>query len=370
MNIAILGSYNTIFTHSYLKLLKNDGHNVIIINNNIMPGKCFNYKNERDAKNSIVTKFIKKTLKFFRLDKCKFILKKIEYKEIKNTLLKNESVKLSRIIDDFSPDLLVFFWGTTLRPELKFINDNYPQLKKMLLVNTYPTRIDIETALDDFILKSDRAYFSSFDKLVLPSKIMLEHFHLKELIVENQDVIVCPDVLYINKNDENSKVNKKSLIKKLIFLGNTSFSERTIDDVSILIKKLVNDGCQIYIQESNDSLKLKNKNIKTFKPFDFQEILDGKLKKYINTFDGVLYTYNDVSSFRYNSSITTRLLLAEGCIPPIYMLGNLPTYLSDDYLNINVRKIEDFYDIEDIKVVEKDNKLDDRAKNLLDFIKR
>ncbi|MCD9490697.1 hypothetical protein GLP30_07590 [Photobacterium phosphoreum] len=369
MNIAILGSYNTIFTHSYLKLLRKNGHNVIIINNNDMLGDCFNYKDQVNKNNSIISIVLKKILKNFRLDKNKYILKKIEYKDIKKSLTNGETLKLSKIIDDFSPDLFVFFWGTTLRAELKYIKENYPNVKKMLLLNTYPTRIDIETALDDFILKSDREYFSSFDKLTLPSKMMLDHFTKNKLIIESQDVIVCPDVLFI-EYDKNNKNAIKNNTKKLIFLGNTNFSERTIDDISLTIKKLANDGCQIYIQESNDTSKIKHRNIKTFKPFTFQQILDGKLKEYIDSFNGVLYAYNEASFFRYNSSITTRLLLAEECIPPVYVLGELPIYLSDCYLDMNIKGINTFSNIENNKMVRNNNKIGDRVKLLLDFIER
>ncbi|HGE6126938.1 TPA: hypothetical protein ACGG8B_003474, partial [Vibrio cholerae] len=82
-------------------------------------------------------------------------------------------------------------------------------------------------------------------------------------------------------------------------------------------------------------------NVLTFSPFSFEEILSGKLLDYINGFDGVLFSYNDVCSVRYNGSITTRMLLAEGAQVPIYIFGNEPKFVAEMKINGDFKVVKD-----------------------------
>ncbi|WP_305461462.1 hypothetical protein [Photobacterium leiognathi] len=142
--------------------------------------------------------------------------------------------------------------------------------------------------------------------------------------------IVCPEI--INDFDEKTKIknSKENDFYNIIFLGNTNFSERKIDDISNIIKKLASAGFKVYIQESQDTKKLCLDNVNVFNPFSFKEILNGDLLSYISSFDAVLYSYSTVNEIRYNNSVTTRLLLSEGSGVPVYTNNKIPELIKDE----------------------------------------
>ncbi|EGR1457292.1 hypothetical protein D8K06_25225, partial [Vibrio parahaemolyticus] len=293
----------------------------------------------------LVKKLIKRLIKRLRLDRTNVYLNLIEKKEIESELSKDEKYKIQNELTRFEPNVILFFWGTTLRKELAHINTLNLCSKKILLVNTYPIRTRFESWSDNPFLVQDKDYFSSFDKIIFPSEYLYNVFYdsgfLNGMSFINPDFILSDHVCKFREEKEN--IENESANKKIIFLGNTNFSERSIDDVSEIIIELASKGVNVFVQKSdytNEKLSAID-NIFTFPPFSFEEILSGKLLDYINDFDGVLFSYNDVCSIRYNGSITTRLLLAEGAQVPVYIFGDEPKYISEMRINGDFKVVKD-----------------------------
>ncbi len=344
MRIAFFGSANTIFTRSYMKLLEKNNHEVILFNNSIIkkPDDAVNYnasdlscveENKRNDKKVILKKYIKK----LGADNSSLINYLVEHRDINHSMSEKNKTLIEKELNKFNADIIIFFWGTTLRPEIEFV-DKISNAKKCLIINTYPTRQKFKSLKSNRFKKQDKNYFQYFDKIVFPSTYMLDEFLNHGYVDSKQDVLVNPDFIF----QPNISIPRNNKNKKMIFLGNTDFAQRKIDDISSLLINIASNGILVFVQESHDTKMLKeHSNIHTFKPFSFDEILDGKLSEYISSFDGVLYAYNDVSVFRYNSSITTRLLLAENSNVPVYIYGAKPEYFNDLTLNIESYNFND-----------------------------
>ncbi|ENI4486273.1 hypothetical protein ABXZ88_002106 [Vibrio fluvialis] len=331
MKVAFFGSCKTIFTHAYIRLLESENFEVKYFNNNVQDQKgAINYRSYIQHENK---SYLKKIMKFFNFDKSVFFLNFLEKREINANLSENEKKILRDELLYFNADYLIFFWGTTFRKEIKFIKTLNISAQKIIILNTYPVRTKLNNWNENKFMAQDQEYFSFFDKLIFPSKSMYEVFNNSNYI-DGKKVLINPDFIVHEKINYN-KTNISAHDKKIIFLGNTDFSSRNIDDIRNIILNIAKKGIKIYIQESHDAIKMINysHNIITYKPFDFENILNGDLIKYINQFDGVLFSYNDVSKVRYNSSITTRMLLAEGCDIPVFILGNRPEFLDDELIH-------------------------------------
>jgi hypothetical protein len=349
MKIAIFGSANTIFIHSYIKLLEELGHDLLLLNNSNKHSttSSINYLMPKKIKKTNGLGIIKKIFKLLHLDKQNIFIENIEKKDVYSSLKKEEKKLIEDSLSSFLPDVVVFFWGTTLRREAAFVDSLNIPCRKILLLNTYPTRTKFNIWSDNKFLSEDREYFSIFDELILPSNNLKEVFQNSSFLKKSCRVIVNPDFLYIDEDEDEvgtttDKIKNIGHRKKLIFLGNTNFSERSIDDVSKLIKELAFEGVEIYLQKSNDAVKYlkKTENVKFFEPFSFEAILRGKLLSYINNFDGVLYCYKDLSKVRYHGSITTRLLLAESAKVPVYIFGEKPHYSTEKLLAIDIISVD------------------------------
>jgi len=375
MRIAIFGSASTIFVKSYMKLLEDMNHDVIHFNNSLdhLPNSI-NYKDKKIISSKKMT--VKRIVKWLKLDKRSIFLNFIEKREIQRELTEIEKDKIYKNINKINPDLIMFFWGTTLRSECKFLDSLQLTSKKVLIVNTYPTRTRVDDWKDNKFIEEDRKYFSRFSDLILPSNYLKDIFIKSEFINPEMNVLVNPDFIYTGDSFViSSQKNKRK--NKIIFLGNTDFSNRSVDDISATIAKLASSGVTIYLQESVDAKRKFGTivNVKFFKPFDFNQILNADLINFINEFDGVLYSYNDVSNIRYNGSITTRMLLAERSSIPVFIYGEKPLFLSDNSLSLDCH---DFNDID--KLADKlksfnmpsidENKYKVRINKFIEFIER
>ncbi|ENM4021788.1 hypothetical protein DDN27_002625, partial [Vibrio cholerae] len=162
MKVAVFGSEKTIFVHSYIRLLRNEGMDVKHFNNSEKKSESLDVINYKDVKNvsSKVSKLVKKIIKKLKLDRTNHYLNLIEKKELKGELSKGEKYKLQNELSKLEPDVILFFWGTTLRKELAFINTLNLSSKKIILVNTYPIRTRFESWSDNPFLEQDRSYFS------------------------------------------------------------------------------------------------------------------------------------------------------------------------------------------------------------------
>ncbi|SKA13838.1 Uncharacterised protein [Vibrio cincinnatiensis] len=339
MKVAIIGSSKTIFYHSYGKLLEKAGHSVCKINSNpnVNCDTSFNYffNEENDVvstgygKVEIVKRAVRWFLRKIGIESSSLVQNIVEKRSNDSILSKEQSDRLYMHLSDFNPDVILFFWGTTLKKEAKALN-NFNS-KKLLIVNTYPVRTKFDSAQSNPFRTVDKDYFSLFDGLVLTSKSMFDFFSESGFIHQNQKVTINADFIEMEIVEE-SKTGLTSKSNKVIFLGNTDFCQRTLDDVSEHILDLAKSGIEVHIQ-SGGSL-ISHENIKEFTPFNFQEILEGKLSAFINRFDGVIYAYNDPSKLRYNMSITTRLLLAESALVPVYIYGEMPDSIRDNNLDL------------------------------------
>ncbi|EOX4123702.1 hypothetical protein ACPF3Y_000300, partial [Vibrio cholerae] len=249
MKVAVFGSEKTIFVHSYIRLLRNEGMDVKHFNNSEKKSESLDVINYKDVKNvsSKVSKLVKKIIKKLKLDRTNHYLNLIEKKELKGELSKGEKYKLQNELSKLEPDVILFFWGTTLRKELAFINTLNLSSKKIILVNTYPIRTRFESWSDNPFLEQDRSYFSYFDKIILPSEYLYNIFYESGFL--NNNAYINPDFILTDHvckfKEVKESVNSKSANKKIIFLGNTDFSERSIDDVSELIIELANNGIDV-----------------------------------------------------------------------------------------------------------------------------
>lgn len=334
MKVAFFSSANTIFTYSYIKLLKDKGFDVKLFNssefvhsNNIID---VNYKEKKIIEKRSAIKSIFKSLKL-----TSFLNWLIEKREIHSGLSENEIKTLKRELNLFNPDKVFFFWSTMYRAELEVIKSIGLESELILSVNTYPIRSNFMKASTNRFLNEDRDYFSSFNKLIIPSKVTEKLFMDSNFISTSSKTIICPDVINVPfESVETRTCNKKT--NSLIFLGNTNFSESDIDDVSSLILELANKGIFVYIQSGGGN-ELKHDYIRYFEPFSFSDILKGKLAKYISSFNGVLFSYSNVNSFRYHGSVTTRLLLAESCGVKIYVQGGVPDVIHESLIDVDMK---------------------------------
>ncbi|WP_165387350.1 hypothetical protein, partial [Vibrio vulnificus] len=328
-----------------IRLLENEGFQVKYFNNNIVRyDGAINYNDSNEIKSKRKNQ-IKKVIKLFNIDKVDFFLKRLERKEITSTLSEVEKVVLKKELLAYDADYLIFFWGTTFRKEIEFIKTLNLKAKKVIILNTYPVRTKFNCWNENKFIQEDREYFSFFDKFIFPSSAMYELF-CDSTYINNKSALVNPDFVVCENILQNKNVSVTST-KRLVFLGNTDFSLRNIDDIRNVILNAAHNGIKVYIQESYDAIKLSRcyDNIITFKPFNFESILNGDLIKYISQFDGVLFSYNDVSKIRYNSSITTRLLLAEGCGVPVYIFGKRPDFLDDELIHGVFKCVNNVYEL-------------------------
>lgn len=346
MKVTLLGSANTVFFHSYAKYLKNLGYDVMKVNTNnthfdkssINLYEHDNVSAHRKFSFNLIVRYL---FRLLRIESLSVVQNFVEMFEAKKRLTEKEKNKLNSIINEHDTDIVLFFWGTTLRKELDSIRDN--GIKKVLIVNTYPVRTKFEDHKDNPSLDLDTGYFNCFNGLVMTSKIM-ESFFKDSGFLGNAKYDVIPDFLDVDTPvpQENSSVEKKSMI----FLGNTNFSERKIDDVSAEIVNIADSGIKVYIQKGGDSIQ--HPNIKFFPPFSLDGILNGELLGFIKNFDGVLFYYNGVNTLRYNMSVTTRLILAESAGVPVYFKGVVPKFLEEKNLDIEVKRYNDASDLKNM----------------------
>ena len=331
MKIALIGSSNTIFIHSYQTLLNDNGHEVKVLNSN--PNYEYslhvNYIKREVKKNKFIS-IIKKISYYLKLDSYDFFLNGIERKDISRDLSEADAKCLLNEVENFNPDKIICFWGTTLRKEIKALQKT--SYKKTLIVNTYPTRTKFFDILDNKFLKEDKDYFSSFDHLILASRQM-EKLFKDSGYLESVTYNVIPDFIY-SKNIANLSNFSTKNIKNIVFLGNTDFNKRKIDDVSKEILELADYGYIVHIQPGENTLN--HNNIKTFESLNFEELKSKKRFEFLSKFDAIFYGYNDVCHHRYNCSITTRFALSEGVGLPVIMKGRPPISLLSESLEVKI----------------------------------
>ena len=337
MKICFVGSSNTVFTHSYLSFFNEISEDIFFIDiakgksqhvDSISPDNLLKlYCNKANGNEK---SFIKKIFASIKFDRNPLFIFFINLIDLFKRLPKDKTIILHEFIKKKEPDYIIYFWGTTVRTEKKaldaYIKDT--SIKSILIVNTYPVRSNVEKDCKYFTSFLDYYFFKSFDGISFPSEEMRLFFEKNNLPYNNYQIL--PD--FLSKNFQsttkpNLVVNKN---KKLIFLGNTDFSFRTIDNVYNELLSISNLGVEVWLQSSDDiEFLLKenpNVNLKTFNPFTYNEMLNGHLSLFLKQFDGIIMIYNGLNNARTATGYPTRFALALFSGKPIFVRTN--TFLS------------------------------------------
>ncbi|PTP73713.1 hypothetical protein [Vibrio splendidus] len=343
MKYNLVGSSGVIFTHSYglgLKLKDSLGGYIDSgVGDTIYPSylddvECIKLYS---VKNNKIKRLIKKTFKFFGFDRISLVIKYLNDRDGK--ISPETCEKIANFKNRESCNNFLFVWSTTIKKEKKIIDKVYSgvECKSVLVVNTYPVRGNSLYKDDDSkLFENDIDFFNGFDKIIVTSEIMKSYFISNGLAIES-NLHVSPDFLpgscYVKRNklfDKIERLNKK----KLIYLGNTNFSERSIDDTSLLLMELANRGFEIWIQKNDD--KVRHRNIHLFEPFTMEGILTGKLGDFVSDFDAALVVYNNVNNARTNMGFPTRYALALTGHVPILLKSRVFLALEEKFADMNI----------------------------------
>ena len=226
---------------------------------------------------------------------------------------------VSFIKEDPSFDVVFYFWGTTLTNVHTEIMRTYPQARHILAINTYP----IDFTEEYHPTNEELAYFTSFDVLLCATQKM--RIFLESVGVKNTGTEIFPDLISKKCNFDVKPI--ASLPRKVVFLGNVDFTQRTTDDIRGIIANLESRyGIEIWSQGEG------GQNLKQFSPFNFNDIYNGDLNKFLNAnFDAVLYIYNSQGSIRESVSLTTRFSLYEGCGLPLIISKSIYSGIWQDF---------------------------------------
>ncbi|WP_324022709.1 hypothetical protein [Aeromonas caviae] len=359
MNICFVGSSNTIFTHSYLIFLKKIFNNVYFIDISKEQSQQVDFINSSDIlrlyhqsnSSRVRLSYLKRLFKYFKLDRFSQFIFFLDLLDNFKKLNKSQSSSIEKFLSEKDIDVFVYFWGTTVKAEKKAIEStslyrmeggNKFKNKKpqsILIVNTYPVRSNVGF-YDSFTLSFiDKRFFKSFNSVSFPSEEMKSFFDRNKIPYNKYQII--PDFLSssfssmhsLEYNIDFNNLGGASIealvardVSCLVFLGNTNFKSRTIDDVYEQIFEIAEHGICVWLQESDDlSQIMKDKshdNINTFKPFSYSQIVEGHLTKFLSHFDGVLMIYNDINNARTASGFPTRFALS--------LFANIPVFVNSD----------------------------------------
>lgn len=355
--ILIVASMNVVFTHSYAISFKERGFNVrvldvgdSIINSHFLESRGVNVTRWRNSSFSIdkvslsqrIKKIFKRIFVLLALDRSNTVLMLIDKFEKllskKSKLPEHISIELINEPNDY----VFYIWSTTVRRYKILIDDffSHEQInqspRSILAINTYPVRDNYSFDCPPEMCDQDKKYFKGFDLLLFPSRVMVDLFERmglacsKHLIHED---LLHPNYLVFSNNG--ACTNKKK--KRILFLGNTNFSERTIDNVLPYLLKLAESGIEVCLQRSSNSSQL-HENFNYFTPLSYEAFLEGELANFISGFDGVFMGYNDMRNARSRSSFPTRFALALIGLKPILLDGQDFDGLFEEFSGTNLLK--------------------------------
>lgn len=306
---CVVGSLSTIFTHSYIVGLINLGYEVDVINTSKKIA-CDNYRgcdvlNLNFQNNSGVNSEAKSRLKlskfFCYIYEIYLFVRAILWRDKRiNAFLKNKDI-----------DAFVFFWGTSIRKEFYAIKKIYKNIKEkpkyIVDVATYPIRDYATKSTPGFLLWFDECFFNSFDTVLSHSSCM-DNFLSKSISVEKNRIkrFICS--FPRNSYYKQESITTSLIPKKMIFLG-TLDNSSVINDITKDVIEFANAGFEIYVQE-NKTFKIEHPNVNFFKPFTFEQIIDGYLAKFCAGFDAILVSYGKMSELREELTYPTRYAMA------------------------------------------------------------
>ncbi|MHA8113307.1 hypothetical protein ACX122_09390 [Kosakonia cowanii] len=312
---CVVGSLSSIFTHSYIVGLINLGYKVDIINTSTKVA-CDNYRgcdvlNLNFKKNSGINSEAKSKLKLSKL----FCYIYEVYLFFRAICWRDKRIDV--FLKDKNVDAFIFFWGTSIRKEFYAIKKLYGSINKrpkyIIDVATYPIRDYATKSTPGFLLWFDKRFFNSFDTVLSHSSCM-DTFLSNNISVKTNRIkrFICsfPRSSYYKK----ISVTASKEQKKIVFLG-TLDNSSVINDITKDVIEFANSGFEIYVQENNNC-KIDHPNVSFFKPFTFEEIIDGNLARFCAEFDAVLVSYGKMSLLREELTYPTRYAMA--------LLQNIP----------------------------------------------
>lgn len=330
-SFIIFGSLNVVFTHSYAYALREMGYNVTVID---IGETRIDYSALREAGicvyewsfTSIHSNFltgiksaIKKLLKSIKLDRSK-LFNFLAGIYANGRASKDVPEHLKQILRNNLDSYFLFLWSTTAaahkRKVDEFSQSHGETRQSFLIVNTYPVRDHYSYDDAPEMSQADKEYFKSFKKILVPTREMSYLFSKIGYTFPN--VEVHPDILhpkYVAKNFTTSRISKIKAFEdgpSLTFLGNTNFSERSIDDVSSTLRFFSEHDFQVHFQkhQSANSIIFPKASAILFEPFSYAQMANGLLSEYISRNDFVFVGYNKMDNARSYVSFPTRLALA------------------------------------------------------------
>ncbi|GAA5186418.1 hypothetical protein [Ferrimonas gelatinilytica] len=340
MKICFVGSSNTLFTHAYLDIFSKISNDLSFIDSSREQVRNNKSTNE-DVTTVIRTNFslsqeskMKRFLSKMGLDRSHMVSFILAMKENISSLSCEQYSRVKEHVRENRPDIIIYFWSTTLKQEKKAIDNSLLELglkaKSILIVNTYPVRTDCNFAQKSIYSIFDKCYFNSFDGLAVPSSEMKEHLRVNGLI-EGKKILVSTDVIcpFVKRIPSHKKINNDTV--DLVFLGNTFFKSRTIDNVEKELVRLTSDGFNVWVQNSRDIEG--NTRLNKFEPFGFEDILRGELLNFVDRHDGVLMLYNGLDNARSHCSLPTRFAMALESNVPIFVRSGTFGSLLKNYPN-------------------------------------
>ncbi|MGF1691961.1 hypothetical protein [Photobacterium kagoshimensis] len=344
MKILIVGSSNVVFVHAYVEEALNLGVEVDFWDVGVscveLPSIYENinvfYDEVRSPSKISRIKMLTKKIKMDRFEPFIFMLD--VFNHLKRPASLPDLVSSKLLESDYTH--ILYIWSTTLITQKKaidlFCKSKGIKVSSSLVVNTYPVRSNVKFDNRYSLAWLDNNYFSSFDNVILSSREMSDFFKVNN-ISQSNNIFVFRDLLPSSYMGDSSDFNcnygfelKNTEMCKLIFLGNTKFSERTIDDITVLITKLASENIEIWIQETTDPI-VNIDNVKTFKPFSYEEISNGKFASFLQSFDAVLMAYNGLCNVRTETGFPTRFALGLLSEKPILLKKNTFTSIESEF---------------------------------------
>lgn len=355
-NIIVIGSLNVVFVHSYAISFKERGYNVLVVDigKKDVPHDYLLERgidvvawNREGRKNSRIKNLVKKVFKLFKFDRIGYMITAIDSFERNHIHALDMTNECKARIMEFDPDCVFYIWSTTVYNQKakieSFFADSSLQPASYLAINTYPVRANYTIENAPQMDQIDREFFDGFDLILYSSRSMESLFiqmgyHNNNSIIYDDRLNPCYFVL------EDVAEARGSDNVRVIFLGNTNFSLRTIDDVRRDLNFMAAAGLEVWIQRPSESAGLHTA-INFFDPFNYEDMVEGRLAMFIRGFDGVYMGFNQLNNARSNVSFPTRFALA--------MTGGIPIFLERDNWTAVKERFRDL-----VPIVEFDSVLD------------
>ncbi len=273
-------------------------------------------------------KVLKKILTGVRLDCSSYVMKVREnlernmFKRITPDIRK----KIQQVMQDNKIDVVYSTWGITCFPEIKAIQDAGFFIPTILNVETYPfyftDTIDIPSS------KSDPVSSEIIKKLAgriygteLMKKYFEQNFETKSF-GKNLVMMSFFREKYLYKR-RCPLLSEKDNSPHLIFIGNTAFSQRTVDDVRSQLYEIAESEIHVHLGQPDIKLK-KHPYVHVFPLFGDKQVADGTFTTFMTQFDGSIMLYNlDKVYMRFYISLPLRFLTA--------VYSGIPVFASAKY---------------------------------------